>query len=200
MPAAFDGDSHPDDIQVAVDARLRNVDPGVSAFRLRNRCRADVGTWIVSVAAPSGHAYDLPRLESAVAELGMLIEGVFEYDGDLQEAIWNDLGEPPFDEDDLPTTSEDQDCAFCGTTPSWVHPLDAEKSSFSHNGQRYLMPTFWTICDRCEGLYVASDDAQLAAVNRQYERESLEASVAAVAAFRAADLGRRELAPSRYPD
>ncbi len=154
MPAPFDGDSDPEQIEEAVSAQLVTVDPHVSPFRLRNRYRDGIGTWIVSIAIPSGHAYDLPSLESAVEDLGMLIEGAFEYEGDLRQAIWDDLGEPPVDEDELPTTSEDQSCAFCGDVPGWVHPFDSARSTYVHDGQRYQLPTFWTICDRCERLYV----------------------------------------------
>jgi hypothetical protein len=53
MPAMFDGESHPEHIQAVIDSRLRDIDPVVSAFRLRNRYRGGVGTWIVSVAQRS---------------------------------------------------------------------------------------------------------------------------------------------------
>jgi hypothetical protein len=148
----------------------------------------------------SGHAYDLSKLESAAAVLGVLIEGTFEYDGDLEQAIWDDLGEPPTDVDGLPTTSEDQDCAFCGRIPHWVHPLDQSLSTFRHNGERHQLPTFWTICEDCEAMYIAGDDTGLAQINQRHERESLAMAVAGVRAFRAAEIGRKELAPSRYPD
>ena len=195
----FDGDSHPEQIEKAVSALLADIDPQVSPFRLRNRHRGGIGRWIVSLAVPSGHAYDLPSLETAVVSLGMLIEGVFEYEGDLRQAIWDDLGEPPVDHDGLPTTCEDQSCAFCEKDPAWVHPFDPATSTFGHHGQRYHLPTFWTICDSCEALYVAGDDARLAAIHHEHDRESPEESAATVAAFRAAETGRRPLAPSRYP-
>jgi len=192
MPTLFDGESHPERIHEAIDARLLAIDPVVSAIRLRNRCRQDRGTWIVSLAVPVGHVYDLGTLEAVVAEFGIIIEGVFEYDGDLGEALRNDLGEPPT-RDGLPLTNEDQLCAFCDQLPGWVHPLAEDGTAFNLNGRPHTLPTFWTVCSRCEDAYQAGLDDEL--VRRQVDIQGNELALAekVTEVFRAADLGRRPL-------
>lgn len=194
MPTPFDGDSHPQLIHEAIDARLFTVDPLVSAFRLRNRYRQDRGTWIVSLAVPVGHVYELEALETAAADLGINIEGVFEYDGDLGEALRNDLGEPPT-RDGLPLTNEDQSCAFCDQPPDWVHPLAEDRTAFKLNGRPHTLPTFWTVCSRCEDAYQAGLDDEL--VQRQVDIQSDDLALAkkVTEVFRTADLGRRPLTP-----
>ncbi len=60
MPRTFDGDSHPDDIQLAIGQQMAAVDPNVSPFRLRNRFR---NGGIVSIAVPQGYRYDEDALD-----------------------------------------------------------------------------------------------------------------------------------------
>ena len=64
-----------------------------------------------------------------------------------------------WDEDDLPTNSVDQLCAFCNSTDvPWLHPLDRDLVTFTMFGKGHTLPHFWTLCDRCEQLYRAGDD------------------------------------------
>lgn len=196
----FDGESHPEEINAVVGARLNAVDPAVSPFRLRGRYRSGIGTWIVSVAVPAGHICHPEALESAAGELGMRIEGFFEYEGDLQGAIWDDLGEPPT-KDGLPLTNEDQSCAFCGReSPVWVHPLDGSKSRFRAGGVMLNFPTFWTIRQKCEELLAEDRDADLAEALLAYESDSVNQATETVAAFRRADLGPRSVIHVPIPD
>lgn len=200
MSQTFDGESDPDEIEAAVEARLATADPQVTPFRLRNRYRRGVGTWIVSIAVPAGHECHPEVLDLAAKELGMRIEGYFEYEGDLRTAMWNDLGEPPT-KDGLPLTNEDQSCAFCGAeSPMWVHPLDGSKSRFSAGGFDLNLPTFWTICQRCEELLVAGRDADLARLLFDHESDAVDAAAGTVVAFRNADLGARPLVHVPEPE
>jgi hypothetical protein len=62
-------------------------------------------------------------------------------------------------EEELPTSSVDQTCAFCGSTDvPWLHPLDMELVTFRKFGKGHTLPHFWTLCDRCEQLYRAGDE------------------------------------------
>lgn len=193
MPTTFDGDSHPDEIELAIGERIATVDPNVSPFRLRNRYRNGVGTWIVSIAVPQGYRYDEGALGAAARELGMRVEGFLEYTGDLQDAIKDDLGEPPT-KDGLPLTNEDQSCAFCDDeAPTWVHPLDEDLRAFRSEGASWSLPTFWTICQRCEELLAASQDAALARLFFEHEADSMDNAIRVVETFRAADLGAQPL-------
>ena len=186
--------SHPDEIESAISAQMATVDSQISPFRLRNRYRDGVGTWIVSIAVPKGHQYEADVLEAAAQELGMRVEGFFEYSGDLQAAIRNDLGEPPV-KDGLPLTNEDQSCSFCGAeAPGWVHPLDGSKTAFRVEGESWSLPTFWTVCQRCEELIAGGRNAHLAELFREHEADSLDEAIRVVKTFRAADLGAQAIA------
>lgn len=200
MSQTFDGESDPDEIEAAVEARLAPVDPQVTPFRLRNRSRRGIGTWIVSIAVPAGHVCHPEALDLAAKELGVRIEGFFEYEGDLMPAIWEDLGEPPT-KDGLPLTNEDQSCAFCGAdSPVWVHPLHESKSRFSAGGFNLNLPTFWTICQRCEELLAAGGDAELVRLLLDHESDSLDAAADTLAAFQNAELGARPLVHVPEPE
>lgn len=185
MPSVFDGESHPADIEAAIEARMAACDAKVSPIRLRNRYRTGVGTWIVSVAVPEGHVYDSEKLAEAAEGLGMRVEGFFEYSGDLRTALWNDLGEPAT-KDGLPLTNEDQSCTFCADeTPVWVHRL----RSVRQGG----LPTFWTVCERCERLIAGGRDAELARLFHEHEADSYRQAKRGVRIFRAADLGAQSM-------
>ena len=201
MTPRFDGESDPDEIEIAIEAQMATVDAGVTPFRLRNRYRSGVGTWIVSVAVPTGYQYDAEALNSAAQALGMRVEGFFEYSGDLQDAIWDDdLGEPPT-KDGLPLTNEDQGCAFCGDqAPTWVHPLDPTKIAFRTANGTSTLPTFWTVCQRCEELVASGASDELALLSFQHEHDSLSEAQQVVEVFRTADLGPRAIIHVPIPD
>lgn len=185
MSATFDGNSHPDEIEAAIGAAIASVDEKAAPIRLRNRFRNGVGTWIVSLAVPEGHVCDVETLASAADGLGMRIEGFFEYSGDLGAALRNDLGEPPV-EDGLPLTNEDQSCAFCaGDAPVWVHPFKDVKGSG--------LPTFWTVCERCERLVDSGRDTELARLFHAHETTSYRAAKRVLRNFRVADLGAKPI-------
>lgn len=201
MPPPFDGESDLEEIQAAVGKHLAAVDPNVTPFRLRNRYRSGVGTWIVSVAVPAGHRYQADALMAAAKALGMRVEGFFEYRGDLQSALWREeFGEPPT-RDGLPLTNEDQACAFCGDeAPSWVHPLDPRKTEFRTAKGMSMLPTFWTVCRSCEELLASGTYDQLARVIVRASGDALPAAEQVVQVFRDADLGPRAILHVPVPD
>lgn len=62
----------------------------------------------------------------------------------------------------LPTTPRDQSCAICSNRDViWLHPLAADSIRFRVYGKTHTLPTFWTLCDSCENLYVAGKDEML---------------------------------------
>lgn len=192
MLPMFDGDSHPEEIEAAISRQLGAIDPAVTPFRLRNRYRQGVGTWIVSVAVPTGHPCDEDALVSAADALGMRVEGFVEYSGDLNDALADDLGEPPT-KDGLPLTNEDQFCAFCDDpAPLWVHPFDPDLTVANLDADLTL-PTFWTVCQTCEALVVDGRDEDLARRVVDHDIDDAERAAKSVARFRAADLGGRPI-------
>jgi hypothetical protein len=139
-------------------------------------------------------------IESAAQAIGMRVEGFFEYTGELQDAIRNDLGEPQT-KDGLPLTNEDQFCAFCDyKAPTWVHRFDRKKTTFQTESGGSTLPTFWTVCQRCEELVDDGDDAELARLFHQQEADSLIDALRIVEVFRGADLGARPIAHVPIPD
>ena len=108
-----------------------------------------------------------------------------------------------WDEDDLPTNSHHQSCAFCHSTDvPWLHPLDRQLVTFRMFGKGHTLPHFWTLCDRCEQLYRAGDDDAILriAVDEgdwpggtllDFEEEVRQP----FDVFRRADLGARPLSP-----
>jgi hypothetical protein len=192
MSQVFDDSSSPDDIESAISAQLEPVDREVTPFRLRNRYRDGVGTWLVSIAVPAGHECDREALASAAESIGVRIEGYFDYTGDLRAALDDDLGEPPT-QNGLPLTNEDQFCAFCDdNAPVWVHPFDPSLTVAILEG-RFTLPTFWTICQRCEVLVIEGRDLELVQLLEEHESEPHEQAARLVEMFRAADLGRQPI-------
>jgi hypothetical protein len=98
----------------------------------------------------------------------------------------------------LPASWVDQSCPFCGATPVWVHPLDPRHVRFHTPGRNQTtgLPTFWTVCERCETLVRAGDDDALVEQMLSHDNGASQIpgeAVAALAAFRAADLGAQPL-------
>jgi hypothetical protein len=66
---------------------------------------------------------------------------------------------PPGWVDGAPTSGRGQSCVFCGgSTVAWVHPLTSGLVRYQAYGKGPTLPTFWTLCERCEGVYRAGDD------------------------------------------
>lgn len=82
-------------------------------------------------------------------------------------------------------------CAFCGEQhAAWVHDLDAQRAGYSIFGKGHTWSDRAEVCDRCEQLYRAGDDAGLIALQAQAWPPDVDDSHRkAVAAFRRADLG-----------
>jgi hypothetical protein len=97
-----------------------------------------------------------------------------------------------------PATNHDQSCAFCGAArPTNVHRLDPAHVHFNIYAKPHTLPTFWAACAPCEALVGAGNDRALL---RLMSRDSDGvAPQAALAAFRAADLGGEPL-PEGPPD
>jgi hypothetical protein len=84
-------------------------------------------------------------------------------------------------------------CDFCGADrPGFAHPLDPAHVKFRLYGDGYTLPGFWASCVRCEALVAEQDDAALSALMAHQEEDG-ETRLAALAAFRAADLGSQTL-------
>src|SRR3954464_14187367 len=61
--------------------------------------------------------------------------------------------------DGAPTSGIGQSCAFCGTRDvAWVHPLARDLVTYPEYGKMHTLPTFWSLCDRCEEVYASGDD------------------------------------------
>jgi hypothetical protein len=96
----------------------------------------------------------------------------------------------------LPTTTRDQSCSVCGEdSVSWLHPLDPGKVEYREYGKGRTLPSFWTLCARCEDLYAAGADDELVALMRHEAGTpagpSDEEYRRPLAVFRRADLGGR---------
>lgn len=102
----------------------------------------------------------------------------------------------------IPTSGFNQSCAFC-TDPKvrWVHALDPALVQYRVYGKGHTLPTFWTVCDRCETLYQAGDEEALLAAmtaSPEWSRWTKPADLAEhvrqpLAVFTRADLGARAL-------
>ena len=111
--------------------------------------------------------------------------------------------DPPGWVDGAPTSGLGQSCAFCGTRDvAWVHPLARDRVTYRERGKASTLPTFWALCDRCEGVYASGDDEAAVALMRSSDNRSSvsDADVAEeirrpLAAFRRADRGARRLDP-----
>ena len=109
-------------------------------------------------------------------------------------------GSPSLDPQDwvdgAPTSVIGQSCAFCGANDvAWVHPLDPESLTYREFGKEYTLPTFWSLCDRCEEIYAAADDDAVVEVMRSstwaWAEDVSESIRQPLAVFRRADLGAR---------
>ena len=114
------------------------------------------------------------------------------------------------DSEGLPPTAARQSCAFCGDDrPTWVHPLDPRAVRFAVHGKPHTLPTFWCVCNRCEGLLSLGEDAELLTLMgasgghdpsvQEWTPALTKARLEpALATFRQADLGSRPLPPADY--
>lgn len=111
--------------------------------------------------------------------------------------------EPPDWGDEMPATGRDQSCAFCGDPHvAWVHPLSPDRVTYEEYGKGHTLPRFWTLCDRCEGIYRSSDEDSAVEVMRTsiastwawVEDDDVEECVRKpLRVFRRADSGARPL-------
>jgi ribosomal protein S14 len=93
----------------------------------------------------------------------------------------------------LPTTNRDQSCAFCGRSrPLFVHRFHLSSIRFRAYGRGRTLPTFWTVCERCEELVINGNDEELLLLMRHQEEDAL-LRTATLTAFRSADLGASRL-------
>jgi hypothetical protein len=66
---------------------------------------------------------------------------------------------PPGWVDGAPTRGRGQSCVFCGgSRVAWVHPLNSGLVQYQAYGKGHTLPTFWTLCEQCEGVYRAGND------------------------------------------
>ena len=117
------------------------------------------------------------------------------------------LGSPSPDPPDWvngrPTSAIDQSCAFCGTDDvAWVHPLARDLLTYRELGKEHTLPTFWSLCERCEEIYASADDDAAVEVMRSssswawVEAEDVAVSLRRpLAVFRRADLGALRFEP-----
>jgi hypothetical protein len=85
--------------------------------------------------------------------------------------------------------------------PTWIHPLDPELVTYRVYGKGHTLPSFWTLCSRCEGRYCAGDFEALVTltVDESPEwsweaREDIDECVRQpLRVFQRADLGARHL-------
>jgi hypothetical protein len=110
--------------------------------------------------------------------------------------------EPPGYEDPqlgwLPLSGLQQSCATCSASVvMWLHPLSTEAARFRYLGKEYTLPTYWTLCDRCEHLYEQGADAELTDLIQREAQPSQPGDEAffrqMIQTFGAADLGVRRL-------
>lgn len=111
--------------------------------------------------------------------------------------------EPPGYEDPqlgwLPTTPRDQSCLCGDQSVVWLHPLASDKVRYREYGKGHRLPTFWTLCERCESLYNAgADDELVDLMQRAAEGTTSQPRMYVdevyrqpLAVFRRADLGAR---------
>jgi hypothetical protein len=83
-------------------------------------------------------------------------------------AYWGDIeGQEPGWVAGAPTSPTDQSCAVCDSRDVvWVHPLASDLVRYEEYGKAKALPTFWTLCDRCEALYQSGGDDAVVAVMR----------------------------------
>jgi hypothetical protein len=103
--------------------------------------------------------------------------------------------------DGAPTSGRGQSCVFCGTREvGWVHPLASDLVAYREYGKGHTLPSFWTLCDRCEGIYASGDEDAAVEVMRSSdgwswvaEKDVAECVRQPLGVFRRADLGPRRL-------
>lgn|GEM_PF-2734088 len=109
--------------------------------------------------------------------------------------------DPPCWVGGAPTSRVGQSCALCGTRDvTWVHPLHPDRVAYRQHGKAHTLPTFWTLCDRCEQVYALGDDDAAIALMRAADGwdhvpdvDVEECIAQPLAVFRHADLGVRRL-------
>ena len=70
--------------------------------------------------------------------------------------------------------------------------------AYREYGKGHTLPTFWALCDRCEGFYASGDDDATVEVMRSSwswvaDEDVAESIRKPLAVFRRADLGARRL-------
>jgi len=83
----------------------------------------------------------------------------------------------------------------------WAHSLAADLVAYRQYGKGHTLPTFWTLCDRCEGIYASGDDDAAVEVMRTSawswvaDEDVAECVRQPLTVFRRADLGPDRLDP-----
>jgi hypothetical protein len=81
----------------------------------------------------------------------------------------------------------------------WVHPLADDLIEYRVNGTGHTLPTFWTLCERCEQLHRCRDDTSILALLKHSPgwlwqvEDGEEALAVPLAVFRRADLGAHRI-------
>ena len=95
-----------------------------------------------------------------------------------------------------------QSCAFCGSHGVvWLHPLAEDLVGYREYGKGHTLPSFWALCERCEGVYRSGDDDAAVEVMRSSARSGVgdddvaECIRKPLAVLRRADLGPRQFDP-----
>jgi hypothetical protein len=109
--------------------------------------------------------------------------------------------DPPGWVDGAPTSPLDQSCALCGSVQVvWVHPLDIALVTYREYGKGHTLPTFWTLCQRCEDLYQRPADLEIVEIMKasggwfwESDEDVAECIQQPLAVFRRADRGGRPL-------
>ncbi|MEO9236745.1 MAG: hypothetical protein ABI418_01510, partial [Jatrophihabitantaceae bacterium] len=82
----------------------------------------------------------------------------------------------------IPNSGVNQLCAFCRSgAVRWVHALDPALVRYRVYGKGHTLPTFWTVCGRCEALYRSGDENGLIEImraNAEWERWTTPSDVA----------------------
>lgn len=104
--------------------------------------------------------------------------------------------------DGAPSSGTGQSCAFCGTREvAWVHPLASGLVTYRVYGKGHTLPSFWVLCDRCEGIYATEDEDAAVEMMRSSdwswvaEEDVAECVQKPLEVFRRADRGARRLDP-----
>jgi hypothetical protein len=108
---------------------------------------------------------------------------------------------PPDWVDGAPTSGRGQSCVFCGgSTVAWVHPLNSGLVQYQAHGKGHTLPTFWTLCESCEGVYRVGDDEVAVDLMKAHMEgfcetdEDVEETIRKpIAVFRRADRGGRRV-------